>query len=122
MKTEIQNTENLTDARPDVGSSNLLAPVVYKRKPLKRGNVYQFKKSSVKIKIKYVVFSGHPEDDGGMEGVAVDWIRCGRIEKGMFYPCKSDAEFFAKIIFANACDPIKANEIGQPSAGKNQTN
>ena len=78
------------------------------RKPLARGNIYQFHGYPTKIKIKYVAFRGHPEDDGGLQGVAVQWIRSQRMS--MFYPCKSDEQFWSMMIFRNAFDPVNLGE------------
>jgi len=74
------------------------------RKPLARGNIYQFYGYPTKIRIKYVVFRGHLEDDGGLEGVAVEWIGCNR--RSGFYPCRSDEQFWRFLIFRNAFDPV----------------
>ena len=75
------------------------------RKPLKRGNKYYYWGHSYNhIKIRFVVFRGHEEDDGGAEGVAVEWYRSGKRTKGGFYICSNDRQFFEMDIFANAFD------------------
>lgn len=72
------------------------------RAPLARGRIYQFHGYPTKIRINHVAFRGHHEDDGGLEGVSVSWIKSNR--RKMFYPCKSDEEFWAMLIFRNAFD------------------
>lgn len=72
------------------------------RAPLARGRVYQFSGYPTKIRINHVAFRGHSEDDGGLEGVSVSWINSTHGK--MFYPCKSDEEFWSMLIFRNAFD------------------
>jgi hypothetical protein len=73
------------------------------RAPLARGRRYQFAGYPSGIKINHVAFRGHPEDDGGLPGVSVSWWG-GIRRRGMFYPCRNDAEFWAIDIFSNAFD------------------
>lgn len=73
------------------------------RAPLARGRRYQFDGYPSGFTIKYVAFRGHPEDDGGLQGVAVKWWG-GIRRRSMFYPCRNDAEFWDMEIFRNAFD------------------
>lgn len=73
------------------------------RSPLARGRRYQFRGYPSRITINAVAFRGHPQDDGGLQGVSVSWwggIRRPR----MWYPVKSEEEFWAMDIFRNAFD------------------
>jgi len=74
------------------------------RSPLKRGNSYQYPGYSSGFDIKFVAFRGHPEDDGGLQGVAIRWTGFSSRHDAVFIPCKSDAEFFANLLVGNAYD------------------
>ena len=91
------------------------------RSPLARGRRYQYNGYRTGFRVKYVAFRGHPEDDGGLEGVAIAWEgfpRGGR-QCGGFYPCKSDKQFFEMLIFRNAYDrpntPVDQHEVSGPT-------
>lgn len=78
----------------------------HKRSPLARGRRYQYLGFKSGFKVKHVAFRGHLEDDGGLQGVAIEWTgfpKGGRTGSG-FWPCKSDKEFFSHEIFRNAYD------------------
>lgn len=74
------------------------------RSPLKRGNHYQYAGFESGFFIRLVAFRGHPEDDGGLQGVAYRWTGFPGRKGNFFFPCKSDTEFFANSMFANAYD------------------
>ena len=81
------------------------------RSPLARGRRYQYAGFKSGFVVKHVAFRGHPEDDGGLEGVAIKWTGFTGRRGSVFYPCKSDAGFWSNIIFSNAYD--KPNIEGQ---------
>ena len=74
------------------------------RSPLARGRKYKFNGFPSGFTINHVAFRGHPEDDGGLQGVSVSWWG-GLRRQRMFHPCKSDKQFFEMLIFSNAYDP-----------------
>jgi len=74
------------------------------RSPLARGRRYQYAGFRSGFRVKYVAFRGHPEDDGGLQGVAIQWTGFPGRKGSMFYPCASDKEFFDMLIFRNAYD------------------
>lgn len=77
------------------------------RKPLMRGNIYQFYGYPTKIKIEAVCLRGHPQDDGALEGVSVKWLGTnGRGRKSGFYIFKSEQAFWGCHLFSNAYDPV----------------
>lgn len=73
------------------------------RAPLARGRKYQFRGYPSGFTINAVAFRGHTEDDGGLQGVSVSWWGGIRRQR-MWYPVKSDEEFWAMDIFKNAFD------------------
>lgn len=98
----------------------VMEPLV--RSPLARGRRYQYKGFRSGFRVKHVAFRGHPEDDGGLQGVAIQWegFPSGGREGSGFYPCKSDAEFFRMLIFSNAYDRPNNDMTGGEPAGKDQ--
>jgi len=84
--------------------------LTHPRRALRRDNEYRFKGFRRNgFRVNYVSFRGHPDDDGGLEGVSVTWLgrRRGEAQRS-FHVCKSAEEFWALAIFANACDPEHA--------------
>lgn len=79
--------------------------VFEKRRPLARGNRYFYKGyKDVGFEVKWVTFRGHPNDNGGLPGVAIKWLGfTGRKGSG-FWPSNNEKEFFAMLIFKNACN------------------
>ena len=76
------------------------------RHPLSTGRRYQYFGYNTGFRVTYVAFRGHPEDDGGMEGVGIKWegFPKGGRRGSVFIPCKSDEEFFDHYVFRNAYD------------------
>lgn len=87
-----------------------MSEAVTNRKPLRRGLRYRYRGFNTGFVVTFVAFRGHPEDDGGLQGVAIKWFGFPRLGRhgGGFYPCKSDKEFFDMTAFRNAFD-----EVGQ---------
>ena len=86
------------------------------RRPLSPGNRYAFYGYPRNgFRITSVCLPGHPDNDGGLPGVGVQWLQPGNRSR-WFYPCATEAEFWADYRFANACDPEAAN------AGKSNVN
>lgn len=76
------------------------------RSPLSSGRQYRYNGYKVGFEVVHVAFRDHPEDDGGLQGVAIKWQGYppdGR-KGSAFYPCKSDVEFWEMQLFANAYD------------------
>ena len=75
------------------------------RAPLKRGNEYQYPGYKAGFIVQHVCFRGHPEDDGGLTGVSVQWLhhKPGGMESG-FYMFASEDHFWKSILFHNAYD------------------
>lgn len=76
------------------------------RRPLRAGNVYQFKGYSTQIRIKGISFPGTPDDDGGLPGVAVKWL--DNNNGSGWYPFATEAAFWSDIRFQNLVDPENA--------------
>ena len=85
------------------------------RSSLARGRRYQYAGYGVGIEITHVAFRGHVEDDGGLQGVGIKWWGYPKKREGAFYPCASDEEFFAMLLFRNAFD--LPNTSVQPPCG-----
>jgi hypothetical protein len=102
MKTHLTTPHSKAATVPDRDGQGVVLPRLV-RAPLARGRRYQFAGYPSGIKINHVAFRGHPEDDGGLPGVSVSWWG-GIRRRGMFYPCRNDAEFWAIDIFSNAFD------------------
>jgi hypothetical protein len=102
MKTHLTTPHPKASTAPDSERLGVVLPRLV-RAPLARGRRYQFAGYPSGIKINHVAFRGHPEDDGGLPGVSVSWWG-GIRRRGMFYPCRNDAEFWAMDIFSNAFD------------------
>jgi hypothetical protein len=77
------------------------------RRPLAVGNIYRFKGyKSNGFKVVAMSLPGTPSDDGGLPGVSVKWLN--KAVWNCWYPFNSEAEFWAHILFSNACDPEHA--------------
>lgn len=77
------------------------------RRPLAVGNVYRYKGHKGNgFKVTAMSLPGTPSDDGGLPGVAVQWLNHTR-DHG-WYPFRSEAEFWEYMLFSNACDPEHA--------------
>lgn len=77
-----------------------------KRLPLKRGNRYQFPGYDSGFEVTYVALPGHPEHDGGIPGVGIDWIgkNFHRRMRKCFYLFMSESEFWECYLFKGAVD------------------
>lgn len=74
------------------------------RRPLAVGNIYRFRGYRCNgIKITAMSLPGTPSDDGGLPGVAVQWLNHSR-QRG-WYVFHSEREFWEDILFNNAVDP-----------------
>lgn len=62
--------------------------------------LYQGFESTPSVEIKAVMFDGHQEYDGGLQGVAVRWLKKPG-KPSSFIPCNSGAEFARDERFAN---------------------
>jgi hypothetical protein len=86
------------------------------RSPLARGRRYQYAGFNSGFVVRAVACRGHPEDDGGLPGVAIRWTGFGRGGRsgGVWYLFKTEAEFWAHDLFRNAYDrpniPITVKE------------
>ncbi len=79
------------------------------RRALAVGNVYRFKGYRGNgFKITGMSLPGTPSDDGGLPGVAVQWLNHSA-DHG-WYPFRTEQEFWNYLVFANACDPEDAEE------------
>lgn len=79
------------------------------RAPLAVGNVYQFLGYPTRIKIVAMSLPGHRSDDGGLPGVAVEWLdRRGPFNHG-WYVFQSEDEFWSDLYFRNVFDPQDAS-------------
>lgn len=95
-------TDETTKA--DASAGRLQALV---RRPLAVGNVYRFKGYPRNgFKVVAMSLPGTPSDDGGLPGVAVQWLNHSRVRG--WYPFDSEAEFWAHMLFSNACYPEHA--------------
>jgi hypothetical protein len=87
------------------------------RSPLKRGNVYAYPgHPGAGFRVQHVCFPGHPEHDGGLAGVSVQWI--GHKPGGLssaFYPAQDEQSFWSKMIFAPAADAPNPEASGRSS-------
>lgn len=74
------------------------------RTPLAVGNVYRFRGyKNNGFRVTAMSLPGTPSDDGGLPGVAVQWLNTPRVRG--WYPVCSEAEFWECPLFSNACDP-----------------
>jgi len=102
MATKKANKQTIKTARR--AGSEFDAAAGYTRRPLAVGNIYRFRGYAKNgFKIVGMSLPGTPSDDGGLPGVAVQWINRTR-ERG-WYPFRSETEFWSYPYFANAEDP-----------------
>jgi hypothetical protein len=80
------------------------APSGTQQRPLEVGNIYRFRGYAKNgFKIVGMSLPGTPSDDGGLPGVAVQWLNYGR-ERG-WYVFHSETDFWNYLVFRNAEDP-----------------
>lgn len=74
------------------------------RQPLAVGNVYRFQGSLGNgFRITALSLPGTRSDDGGIPGVAIQWLN--RSGGRSWYPLASEQDFWDCLLFRNACDP-----------------
>ncbi len=79
-----------------------------KRKPLAVGNVYRFAGYRGNgFKITAMSLPGTPSDDGGLPGVAVQWLNHAK-QRG-WYVFHSENEFWNYHLFSNAQSSVSVN-------------
>ncbi|NHR07412.1 hypothetical protein HA052_19665 [Chromobacterium haemolyticum] len=66
--------------------------------------IYQGFETTPSVEIKAVMLDDHQEYDGGLQGVAVRWLKKPG-KPSEFIPCKSGAEFARDERFANLLPP-----------------
>ncbi len=82
----------------------------HKRKPLAIGNIYRFPGyPNNGFCVTAMSLPGTPSDDGGIPGVAVQWLNPGK--QRMWYPVASEKAFWQYFLFASACDPEYTERI-----------
>lgn len=62
--------------------------------------IYQGFEQSPSVEIKAVMLEGHQEYDGGLQGIAVCWLKKPG-KPSAFIPCKSSVDFARDERFAN---------------------
>lgn len=97
-------TESVTPKAKRKANRRLAVARGYTRRPLAVGNIYRFRGYARNgFKIVGMSLPGTPSDDGGLPGVAVQWLNHSK-QRG-WYVFHSETDFWNYLCFRNAEDP-----------------